>query len=565
MTAQHTKEIKLLEQQLAKQAKDLEKLRLVETELKKEASTFAVLLGSPPAHIDLQGSMPHLKLLQKSRSDTASQEPKKSGLTSIAQLKHAKEQLSLLPSLKKKFLDLVDEHATSKTRYTTSMDSLRSELAESEKRLKRSQAEEARLSAENLAKTREVGRLGDELGSVRAEKSKVEEDLKSKQREYEAEKSAREEAETLIEVERDHFAEQQAWLRKQAKALSANASAALAVQKQHHEVRCEKLQDRALAAEHRALRAERKALEKQDQITRLVDLVVVLEEEKAFLSEQLEDLQEEIEERELQRLQDANLWKKHAAEAVERLAEAMEDLEDVWNNATEEAELAEQEIRWLSDSLRCEEEQVGHLKGVEEEVVALSMQKTEQAQEIATLQSDVDSAYTSISEKDDKLHELETAFAKSHEDCTTTQEELASARAEIADVERRLSSTEHHLDQALHTLQTSEGRNEALLAEVAGLHEDLMDYIALQETHGELCKTIDRLTRTSSLAQEDADELARINADLVGHSNPSQKIRHLDRLRTDLAEIKKVSRCRFSQSFVLLTSSRRNMFRHSPS
>ena len=543
MTAQHTKEIKLLEQQLAKQAKDLEKLRLVETELKKEASMFAVLARHSSCSCLSTGANAALEAATKAEVRYSFADLEQGDLTIVAQLKHAKDQLSLLPCLKKKFLDLVDEHATSKTRYTTSMDSLRSEIAESEKRLKRSQAEEARLSAENLAKTREVGRLGDELGRVRAEKSKVEEDLKSKQRDYEAEKVAREEAETLYEVEREHFADQQAWLRKQAKALSANASAALALQKQHNEARCGTLQDQALAAEYRALRAERKALEKQDQIARLVDLVIVLEEEKAFLSEQADDLQEEIEERELQRLQDSNLSKKHAGEAVERCAEAMEDLEDVRNNATEEAELAEQEVRWLSVTLRCEEEQVEHLKGVEEEVVALSMQKTEQAQEIVTLRSDLDSTYTSVSEKDDQLHQLEAALIKSQEDCTTTQEELASVRAEVADVERRLSSTEHRLDQALHTLQTSEGRNEALSAEVAGLHKDLMDYIALQETHGEFCKTIERLTRTSSLAQEDADELARINADLVGHSNPSQKIRHLDRLRTDLAEIKKVRGC----------------------
>lgn len=43
------------------------------------------------------------------------------------------------------------------------------------------------------------------------------------------------------------------------------------------------------------------------------------------------------------------------------------------------------------------------------------------------------------------------------------------------------------------------------------------------------------------MAEQDAKQLSEINAGLIGHANTHQKIRQLDRIRTDLATQKKAS------------------------
>lgn len=458
------------------------------------------------------------------------------------QLKHAKDQLALLPSLKQKFVDLVEEHANSKTKYASSMDSLRSDLADTEQRLKRSQGEEARLQAENIAKTREVGRLGDELGKLRAEKTAVEDTLKTSERQLTAERVAKELAEAVTLAQKKRYEEQLAWSREQAMTLSANASAALASQDKRHQAKLDEGQVSALAAEYRALRCERKLLEKQDQVNRLVDLVLALEEEKTFLEEQVDDLHEEAEQRELYRLQDANLARDHAAALAERKAGLLDDLQAERTSAAGDRRLAELEREWLRDSLACVHGQIEHLQGAEAEAATLAMEKSELAQEIAGQRAELEAAHTTISSHEAQIGDLEAAVQTSHDECSALSAEVDAARADISSLQGTLSRAEEHLTSSLAQLSVRDARIDSLGAEVAALTDDLVDYLALQETHAELSKAVELLTRMSSLAQEDADELARINAELVGHSNPSQKIRHLERLRNNLAELKRVRR-----------------------
>jgi len=49
------------------------------------------------------------------------------------------------------------------------------------------------------------------------------------------------------------------------------------------------------------------------------------------------------------------------------------------------------------------------------------------------------------------------------------------------------------------------------------------------------------LVDRNALAEEEAQQLSKFNAELLSHKNPSQKIMYVDRIRQELADAKQVS------------------------
>jgi hypothetical protein len=73
----------------------------------------------------------------------------------------------------------------------------------------------------------------------------------------------------------------------------------------------------------------------------------------------------------------------------------------------------------------------------------------------------------------------------------------------------------------------------------------LSEFSRLEEAHEKLCRTVDDLARRNDLAEGDAEQLSKLNAELLSHANPHQKIMHISRLRAELSEAKKVHKCPF--------------------
>lgn len=48
------------------------------------------------------------------------------------------------------------------------------------------------------------------------------------------------------------------------------------------------------------------------------------------------------------------------------------------------------------------------------------------------------------------------------------------------------------------------------------------------------------LVARNDLAEDEADRLSRFNAEILSHSNPTQKIMYVDRIRRELADTKQV-------------------------
>ena len=64
------------------------------------------------------------------------------------------------------------------------------------------------------------------------------------------------------------------------------------------------------------------------------------------------------------------------------------------------------------------------------------------------------------------------------------------------------------------------------------------DYAHAYQT---LVDEVNALVDRNALAEEEAQQLSRFNAELLSHKNPAQKIMYVDRIRQELADVKQVS------------------------
>ena len=63
------------------------------------------------------------------------------------------------------------------------------------------------------------------------------------------------------------------------------------------------------------------------------------------------------------------------------------------------------------------------------------------------------------------------------------------------------------------------------------------DYAQAYQT---LVDEVNALVDRNALAEEEAQQLSKFNAELLSHKNPAQKIMYVDRIRQELADTKQV-------------------------
>jgi heme oxygenase len=73
---------------------------------------------------------------------------------------------------------------------------------------------------------------------------------------------------------------------------------------------------------------------------------------------------------------------------------------------------------------------------------------------------------------------------------------------------------------------------------------DLTDAERYRDAYHKLLDEVGVLAARNQLAESEANRLSQFNAEILGHTNPSQRIVYLDRVRRELAETKQV-RCVF--------------------
>jgi len=74
------------------------------------------------------------------------------------------------------------------------------------------------------------------------------------------------------------------------------------------------------------------------------------------------------------------------------------------------------------------------------------------------------------------------------------------------------------------------------------LTSELTDAERYQEAYFTLSDEVARLITRNQIAEEESERISKFNAEILGHSNPSQRIMYVDRIRRELAEAKHVSK-----------------------
>lgn len=414
-------------------------------------------------------------------------------------------------------------------------------MSELETKCQTLQADSERLRAENLAKTSEVRTLGNELGRLRIAKGEVEQQVKESQTRCQDEKALNQDLGEAFEDLHQQFKDFAAFSGKQSSALQKQSSILLSTQEKSHCSTKLRLEGRILGQQFTKLKLDRKIDEKDDQVCQLVELILQSEEEQSLNESRIEDLEDDIELIERNRATESRLFRQERRNLIDQVSGLNEDLRDLHehykhkeNEWKAEKSMLKREIKTAVSIIESQEDALSEMQ-------SLSMAKFEAEQELTEKKRNLEEALHTITARDEEIENLK----KEIDTLSSEKEELNN---ELYAVQEQLHSTEQdlnneraqrrHLSSMLIQAQATETQ---LQEEVFSLQNDLVSYLQLQETHADLVKNLDRLMRTADLAEEDAKELARMNSELAGHNNPNQRIRQLDRLRNELAELKKVS------------------------
>jgi uncharacterized tellurite resistance protein B-like protein len=73
------------------------------------------------------------------------------------------------------------------------------------------------------------------------------------------------------------------------------------------------------------------------------------------------------------------------------------------------------------------------------------------------------------------------------------------------------------------------------------LTAELKDAERYQQAYYSLSDEVDSLVARHQLAETEAQRLSKFNAEILGHTNPAQRIMYVDRIRRELADTKHVS------------------------
>ncbi|KAJ7783052.1 hypothetical protein B0H16DRAFT_1658450 [Mycena metata] len=128
-----------------------------------------------------------------------------------------------------------------------------------------------------------------------------------------------------------------------------------------------------------------------------------------------------------------------------------------------------------------------------------------------------------------------------------TSREMDELRISVAAAEQQSSELEHRLEATIHqsemtasneTVKKSRMAEDGLRAEIDTLTTELADLDQFQTAYYSLSDEVKALVARNELAEGEAEQLGKFNAEILGHNNPAQRIMYVDRIRRELAEIK---------------------------
>ncbi|GAA5999775.1 hypothetical protein JCM10207_005904 [Rhodosporidiobolus poonsookiae] len=309
--------------------------------------------------------------------------------------------------------------------------------------------------------------------------------------------------------------------------------------------------DELYAARREVVKSERRAADRQAQVESLAAYAEGLEARVAVLSDELfaagadADLVRRLwrADRELligpERAEKE--WRQRAradGRDNEGLRSEVEGWRDVWGVERERGELGEwvererrkreeRERRRLKMELEIAEGELDH--AVNSVIPDLESTLSSTSASLVTAESSVASLTSTVSTLEARLaDETERYEGELEEQRRVVGEKVKEAERERAEKRRVVG--------LLAQTRASEG---GLREEVDSLSAELTRLTPLLSTTEQQQQTIDRLARLTSATEADAQKVMAENAELLGHGNQMQRIRHVAQLREELAESRK--------------------------
>ena len=230
-------------------------------------------------------------------------------------------------------------------------------------------------------------------------------------------------------------------------------------------------------------------------------------------------------------------WKLERREVLRLLGE-LEELEalreiDATANALKDEEYEQECKAWAQERVDKEVAE-GELElaisdeipRLEDEVEGLEQRCEEQESEIEVLR--------------DRLDELEDVLARLRDEREIEQGENEELRRlhEDATAERDRERTERK--RTFELLARARAGEQSLADELKAANEALAVIPRMSNENASLKAQVDLLERLQRASDEEVKQLTVANAELASHDNPRQKIRHIERVRDELTDTRKV-------------------------
>ncbi|KAJ7045434.1 hypothetical protein C8F04DRAFT_1064761 [Mycena alexandri] len=319
-----------------------------------------------------------------------------------------------------------------------------------------------------------------------------------------------------------------------AESVSANAHAKL---KHDHRV-----------LQQRAWRLERKAANSDGQITELVSLIRHAHDTNSLLVREIHDLHQEC-----------DFYRRtHAPSDRRRDSPRLVQLYDALTTAMRELHVDELSVHQSDSALATDLAELYRLTCNElgtEYATADAEVKQEQviSKDLRVELSDVQMGRQTLEEECSKARQERDDLFNQLSATSREMDELkisaATAEQKTSELEHRLEATVHQsemtasndkkaLQQLTETVKKSRMAEDGLRAEIDILTTDLADLDQFQAAYYSLSDEIKSLIARNELAEGEAEQLSKLNAEILGHNNPAQRILYVDRIRRELAEIK---------------------------
>ncbi|GAA5947937.1 hypothetical protein JCM3765_007037 [Sporobolomyces pararoseus] len=164
-------------------------------------------------------------------------------------------------------------------------------------------------------------------------------------------------------------------------------------------------------------------------------------------------------------------------------------------------------------------------------------------EEIPRLESEIDSLTSRLEDQVTHATSLETDLSNLVQESAESTERF---EGEIEEQKRIIDTKAKELEKeradkrrVVGLLVQSRAAETALREQVEELTSQLRTLAPLTSEHSSLQQTVDHLARINAATEQDLHDLIDQNAELAGHSNQNQKIKHVASLREELIESKR--------------------------